>query len=261
MHDFNLDFNLFSSIKELENHFLLFMNKSLIIAALFLCACFTQFANAQEDEAIRGIRVKSLPSIPLIIRGGLNLSDLSLSGSDVELSRRTSFNVGVLFDTPIGFNDKLSLQSGLLLTNKGFEKDGYENSKSAKWTCSAMYLEVPVLLVCHFPLNENAQCLVNAGPYFAYGIDGDITYGSTPSWENYSSTQKTKTFAGDGYGFNRFDFGISFGTGLAYKRIYFGIQADLGLVDVKSPKYDTLHGTAGITAKNRTISLNVSYKL
>lgn len=262
MHDFNLDFNILSSIKKLRNHFLPFMKKSFIIAAFFLGACLTQFASAQESESTRETRAKSLPSIPLIIRGGLNFSDLSISGSDEELSRRTSFNVGVLFDFPLG--SRFSLQPGLLLTSKGFKEYGYDNSQPATLTCNATYLEVPLLLVCHLPLGDNAEWLVNLGPYFAYGIDGETTYETTAWGQKYSSKESIKTFGNDINGFNlfnRFDCGISFGTGLAYKKFSIGIQADLGLIDVKSPEYDMTYNLTQVTAKNRTISLNVSYML
>nr|MBP9637495.1 PorT family protein [Bacteroidaceae bacterium] len=186
------------------------MKKSFIIAAFFLGACLTQFASAQESESTRETRAKSLPSIPLIIRGGLNFSDLSISESgEEELSRRTSFNVGVLFDFPLGL--RFSLQSGLLLTSKGFKEDGYDNSQPATLTCNATYLEVPLLFVCHLPLGDNAEWLVNLGPYFAYGIDGKITYEATAWGQKYSSKQSIKTFGNDVNGFNlfnRFDCGI-----------------------------------------------------
>jgi hypothetical protein len=99
------------------------------------------------------------------------------------------------------------------------------------------------------------------GPYLAYGILGSANdkYTYTYRGETESDSESIDAFGDpddeDNLGLNRFDAGLSFGTGINFGKIYLGIQYDLGLqniIDWDDDDDDFL--------KTRTFSINVGYK-
>lgn len=182
------------------------------------------------------------------IRTGINISSI---GGDfkntlnefTDLNNKIGFDVGAIIDVPIW--KALYVQSGLFFTTKGAETKYEESDEENKGTpndekkgsFNAMYLEIPILLSYRFNLDKNMKWHIHFGPYIAYGIGGKARYANS---ENGERQEKKSDFFGksdDSYGFNRFDTGLSFGTGLSFKHHYIGLQYELGLANVANKTY------------------------
>ncbi len=112
------------------------MKKLFPILALCLSAFTTQAAQAQEpvDEAQENT---SHGRVKVSLRGGLNFANIYISDSESgnELKNRTAYNLGLLMDIPI--ERKWSIQTGLLLSSKGFK----ESEDGNTIICTARYLQ------------------------------------------------------------------------------------------------------------------------
>ena len=76
------------------------------------------------------------------------------------------FTMGVGMD--YGFTENWSLQSGLMITSKGFKV----KEMGEKITVRPIYLDIPILAAYKFAISDNAKFVVNAGPYMAIGLGG-----------------------------------------------------------------------------------------
>ena len=109
-----------------------------------------------------------------ILRGGLNLANVSISesGRVDDAKTLTSFQAGFIGDFSLG--QFVSLQPGLLVSGKGSKTQTGETSDANyfKATTNPIYLEVPVNLVFKFGANDGPNFFAGAGPYLAIGIAG-----------------------------------------------------------------------------------------
>lgn len=78
------------------------------------------------------------------------------------------FTMGVGMD--YGFTENWSLQSGLMITSKGFKV----KEMGEKITVRPIYLDIPILAAYKFAISDNAKFVVNAGPYMAIGLGGRL---------------------------------------------------------------------------------------
>ena len=108
------------------------------------------------------------------------------------------FTMGVGMD--YGFTENWSLQSGLMITSKGFKV----KEMGEKITVRPIYLDIPILAAYKFAISDNAKFVVNAGPYMAIGLGGKA------KWDDVDA----KLFDDKGKDWKRFDLGIQYGIGL-----------------------------------------------
>ena len=83
------------------------------------------------------------------------------------------FQLGVGMD--YGFSESWSLQSGLLISSKGYKIEDVK--------VRPIYLDIPILAAYKFNISDNTKFVINAGPYLAFGLGGkakddnfDLTY-------------------------------------------------------------------------------------
>ena len=203
------------------------------------------------------------------LKGGLNLSSLSLNNDNLPNHNvKTGVNVG--FTANYNFSKKLFLQSGISFTTKGTKIEGeaplgfdyriLSSGREAFMKSNQRYLQAPVYLGYKIDLMPGAKLVLNAGPYFAYGIGGktqltgDIIYGDMIDY----STIEEKTF--DSRGLKRFDFGVGTGIGVEFGRTILGLNYELGLKDI-GPTGDPYFPFYRNSYKNRNGSLTLEYKL
>lgn len=91
---------------------------------------------------------------------------------------------------------------------------------------SQRYLELPVMGAARFVVSDNTSIVVSAGPYFAYGIGGQIKGQLYAA--NRSEDTKVDTFGGDRL--NRFDTGVGLGIAAELSRLIIGIEGQLGFI-------------------------------
>lgn len=141
---------------------------------------------------------------------GMNISNYT---GDLDLNAKVGFKLGGGFE--YAFDDMWSLQPSLYFTGKGAKKDAL--------TVNAYYLELPVMAAARFNVADNTNLVVNAGPYFAYGVAGKMKAGG----------ESVKTFSSDGGDFKHFDAGLGVGVSLEFGQIVTGLEGQFGLVDVQ----------------------------
>ncbi|MDR0699862.1 MAG: PorT family protein [Tannerella sp.] len=122
---------------------------------------------------------------------------------------KSGFHVGVTYDLK-KFSDIWYLQSGLLFTSGGWTEDNrnFLGFDISDYKVDMYFLDVPVNFSCRIPIKQN-RLILDAGPYFRYGLFGQKTYKWDGADEEYAS------FDDD---YNRFDIGSNIGIGLEIKK-------------------------------------------
>lgn len=161
---------------------------------------------------------------------GLNMS--KLTGDITNEKYSLQYNAGAYVHIPI--IRSLYVKTGLQYTAKGVKGKGRENNR-----IDANYIELPLLLSYRYDFNRNTQLQVNVGPYFAYGISGEIM-------------GNLDTFGDNGV-LERYDAGLHMGVGLiADKNAYVGFGYEIGLKNINKTEDD-------ISLKNSNFFVNLGY--
>ena len=198
------------------------------ILTLSFTLCFVFAVNYSQAQARIGLKA------------GLNLSTMTLkeSGMSLDPKTMTGFHVGLISEIPL--NDKLFFQPGILYSTKG-----------SKYSVSGMdvsitpsFVEVPVNVLFKSDLGS-AKLLLFAGPYFAFGIGGDV--------KSPSDTKAISYGSGDQKDMKSFDFGLNFGAGVEVSNFQITAQYGLGLSNLAPVT------TNSAEMKVRTIGISVAY--
>ncbi len=189
------------------------------------------------------------------LRGGMNLSNMLMKMDGEVLSEDMKMNpgyhVGLALDFPI--EDWLSIESGLLLSKKGFKISEEDDGYSYEGKLNSLYLNIPFTPKATFNAG-NVKLYVLAGPYLAYGIGGKTK--STYSYNGDSETESEDIEWGndpENDDLKRIDFGLSMGGGVLINAVQIGITYDLGISNI-SPftEYDT-------KIKNKVLGITCAY--
>ena len=165
---------------------------------------------------------------------GMNFSNMTKIDESKSLP---GFTLGVGMD--YGFNENWSLQSGLMISSKGFKfKEGDWKDKYRP-----IYLDIPILAAYKFNISDNTKFVINAGPYLAIGLGGK---------NKETDEEDIKLFDKDGYDWKRFDLGIQYGIGLELSdRYLINLTGQNGFI---SPV------DGGDDPKNMTFTIGVGYR-
>lgn len=165
---------------------------------------------------------------------GMNFSNMTKIDESKALP---GFTLGVGMD--YGFNENWSLQSGLMISSKGFKfKEGDWKGKYRP-----IYLDIPILAAYKFNISDNTKFVINAGPYLAIGLGGK---------NKETDEEDIKLFDKDGYDWKRFDLGIQYGIGLELSdRYLINLTGQNGFI---SPV------DGGDDPKNMTFTIGVGYR-
>lgn len=165
---------------------------------------------------------------------GMNFSNMTKIDESKALP---GFTLGVGMD--YGFNENWSLQSGLMISSKGFKfKEGDWKDKYRP-----IYLDIPILAAYKFNISDNTKFVINAGPYLAIGLGGK---------NKETDEEDIKLFDKDRYDWKRFDLGIQYGIGLELSdRYLINLTGQNGFI---SPV------DGGDDPKNMTFTIGVGYR-
>lgn len=154
------------------------------------------------------------------------------------------FTMGVGMD--YGFTENWSLQSGLMITSKGFKV----KEMGEKLTVRPIYLDIPILAAYKFAISDNAKFVVNVGPYMAIGLGGKAK-------EHWDGGEDEKVFDDKGMDCKRFDLGIQYGIGLELGEHYLvNFTGQNGFITL----YDFPDGYDGDKPKNMSFAIGVGYR-
>lgn len=191
------------------------------------------------------------------LKGGVNRSNVLYENASGNLSSITDmtlqgFHVGATMENTL--SEVLSLESGLLVSLKGFKIDEYLDGVVVRNKTNLYYLDIPVALKAKFDLGKSSKWYVAAGPVLDIGIAGN--YVTVYDWHGDSQLVKEKITWGNGEGeIKRFDIGLTFGSGIEFGLWQIGVYYDFGLTDI-SPDANPEN-----TIKNRLWKISVGYKL
>jgi hypothetical protein len=206
----------------------------------------------------------------IIVRGGLNLANVSISesGRVDDAKTLTSFQAGFIGDFSLG--QFVSLQPGLLVSGKGSKTQSGETTDANyfKATTNPIYLEVPLNLVFKFGANNGPNFFAGAGPYLAIGIAGkNKTEGKSlrTSFRNesdivWSDDDPTTLNYEEGAGFGimkRFDYGLNGTAGIDLKKAVLSVNYGWGLAKLQSGS----NSTDDDNNKHRVLSFTIGFKL
>lgn len=205
----------------------------------------------------------------IILRGGLNLANVSISesGRVDDAKTLTSFQAGFIGDFSLG--QFVSLQPGLLVSGKGSKTQSGETSDANyfKATTNPIYLEVPLNVVFKFGANDGPNFFAGAGPYLAVGIAGKNktegkflgTFFSNESDIVWSDDDPTTLNYEEGAGFGimkRFDYGLNGTAGIDLKKAVISVNYGLGLAKLQSGSDNEDENN-----KHRVLSFTIGFKL
>ncbi|WP_367914607.1 porin family protein [Leadbetterella sp. DM7] len=205
------------------------------ILALFIFLCFViSSINAQTIRA----------------KGGLNVNTISLRSpyGNESITAHIGFHLGGTIDIPI--YEKLSIESGLLVSQKGFR----EVYSEEEFRYSPVYLDIPTVGKYKYELNNTFSVYGTLGIYLGFGIGGFTR--KIDTFQGINSYKKPIIW-GSHYNadFKAADAGIILGGGIEFNVFQVGISHTIGVANI-SP-----YSMAGYNLANRVFSLSLGYKL
>lgn len=241
-----------------------YVMKHTLVAFSALLLAGTGSVSAQSTSSS-----SSGPKAALIVKGGLNLSNITIdkSGSIDNNKTLASFHAGLMADLPI--SRYFSIQPGAIFTGKGAKLES-GNTSSNTWyrsTTRPYYIEVPVNAVIKLPIGDQSSFFFGAGPYVGIGVGGKNRTEGQVLGVNFSRTDNikfsnddpfTSQEEGSGYGImRRFDYGLNGTVGVESKFALFSVNYGLGLAKLQSGT----SSSADELNKYRVLSFSVGFKL
>jgi hypothetical protein len=191
------------------------MNKKIIV---FLFAAFLTANYAQAQFSFG-------------VRAGFNMTNLfNREGTKFQ----PGFHAGLVGDIAVG--PAFSIQPAVLYATQGWKLE----TELVNGAVVLNYIQVPINLQYKVDL-MGPKLLVQAGPYFGYGLGGKSKIGSLT----------TDIKMGGDEAYNAIDYGIVGGVGAQFGRIQIGINYLLGLADLNNTDL-------GDSVKNTGLSLSLT---
>ncbi|MEO7174178.1 MAG: porin family protein [Saprospiraceae bacterium] len=199
----------------------------------------------------------------LRLKGGLNISEMRQEDNEEYYSASSSykslmgFNFGATAEFPI--KPWFSIESGLLLSSKGFKIDYHfdllGDSIDLDAKLNPIYLEIPVEAIFRRQF-KHVNLIAGLGPFLAIGIDGQIKSVLKVNDEIDTVSDKIRWGSDEANDqFRRLDLGLVFRLGLEVEAFQLNCSYDFGLANVSSSRENDLR------VNSRTLSLSIAYKL
>ena len=191
-------------------------------------------------------------------RAGLNLSNFAQKNDgkkpsgDFKGKYKPGFQIGVVGEYSI--TEAFAIQPGILFTTLGtrykYSGGGYEG----KETINLNYIQIPINAQYKLDLS-GMTLLLQAGPYFGFGIGGKYKWDDIDDGEKDKGDAKIKFGDGDDYDVyyvdNALDFGLGLGAGLQFDNIQVGVGYNIGLANMSDANKTSM--------KNHGLAITVTY--
>lgn len=224
---------------------------------------FSQFIIAKRKKILifflLVMATSGLYSQTFFLVGGLNESgrmEKSDSYVNEDLISILRYHAGIMVDYEI--LDYMSLQTGLVLTNRGYRYKNEIADSSYKYleTTNIYYLDVPIQTKWFTDVGSGIQVYGLAGFYIGFGIKALYQEKTYDNNDYYRSNYYIEFGDDINDNIKRMDFGLITGAGVKFKEKHaVQISYDLGLVNI-SPFTDN-----GYKEKNRVFKLSYIYFL
>lgn len=159
--------------------------------------------------------------------------------------------IGVGIEKPLTANFSIMPSIELALKGTKWEYSTYydDSNVTLKETYSPIYVQIPVLAAYRLNMNDDWNLTLKAGPYFAYGISGDVTQKSSSGYSQHTGSQDLFSELEA----KRFDAGIDVGVDFEYHRFVFGLEYERGFTSF-APSY------SDVDIFNQAAYVTVGYK-
>jgi opacity protein-like surface antigen len=161
---------------------------------------------------------------------GVNIADLTGDDAPDNTSTRVGFLGGGFFG--MFFNENFGARVEVNYAMKGAKADvvevdetGEETTEEVTWKLD--YVEIPVLAVGRFPVNESFTFSAFAGPVIAFNMTSELSNSGTVDLKDYTKST---------------DFGVAFGVGgefpVSTVKLFVQGRATIGLTTVSDEEDD-----------------------
>jgi hypothetical protein len=206
--------------------------------------------------AILSISCLKIEAQTFAIKGGLNLANMLDYNNDTVFSDDYKIKPGIHFGftANIPLNNYLSIESGIIVTNKGVQIEIVRQGNGYLGKLNLYYLEVPLTIRASHKLSDGKIIFGSAGPYISAGLIGKVKAITENNGKKVSAEDEVD-FGTDQYEdeVRLLDWGLSFGGGIEVNEVVLGISYDLGLANIYPYQEN------GATLKNRVIKLSIGY--
>ena len=186
------------------------------------------------------------------LRAGFNLSNVSFSadGDEVfdvdERGATPGFHIGTTFDIPLG--EIFAIETGVLLSTKGYQYKYGSGENTSKSTVNILNAEIPLSFKTILGINDDLNVYVSAGGYLGLGLVA-ISHYKTKFNGEVDKDGEFIDFEDDG--FQRLDYGLTFGAGIELKGFIIGASYDLGLANIVDSEEPV---------RNRVLKIGIGYR-
>lgn len=191
------------------------------------------------------------------VKAGLNYSTIISKDKDGnysgEYTMKPGFHGGITIDIPL--IEFITLESGLILSTKGFKSEVENQSIKVNRNLTSYYMDIPILIKGLHSVKDELEIFGVFGPYLSYGIHGKA-WGFTKIGDNQTDLKEDVKWGNDPNedDLKRMDLGLTFGGGVNIKKIILMISYDLGLSNIASDQ------SGGLVVNNRVLELTAGYK-
>lgn len=191
--------------------------------------------------------------------GGMSWAPLSEKG-DVDAFDNKGLFVGkVGFGAEIPVSQNFSVMPSLELAMKGGKYESKDDNETISDKLNVTYLQIPVMAAYRLSLNDRLNMTLKAGPYFAYGLSGNMK--TTDDINGY--TEKADIFSDKemgGKAADRFDVGGILGVDFEYHRFVVGAELECGFTDMYKRTITEENWNYSVKIKNLAAYVTVGYK-
>ena len=193
--------------------------------------------------------------------GGMSWAPMSEKG-DVDAFDNKGLFVGkVGFGAEIPVSQNFSVMPSLELAMKGGKYESKDDEESISSKLNVTYLQIPVMAAYRLSLNDRLNMTLKAGPYFAYGLSGNMK--TTVDINNVTKTEKADIFSDKemgGKAADRFDVGGILGVDFEYHRFVVGAELECGFTDMYKRTITEEDWNYSVKIKNLAAYVTVGYK-
>lgn len=174
------------------------------------------------------VTITAAAQVRPFVQAGLGSSQFWLMNAE-GTEGRFAYHGGVGVEFPIK-ETPLGIQAALIVTSKGADAPPTKDD-NIETNINLIYLEMPLDVTYRTAIGGAWGMKLAGGPYFAYGIGGK-TEVETPRlrtrYDSFGSISRMK----------RFDAGLNAQIIFEYKKLFFGMNWDLGFIPIHEKEHE-----------------------
>lgn len=196
-----------------------------IVALMLAVPSFAQFASGGFELDKQNIYYGARFGLSLgTLSGDTNFEQSDLSGM------KAGFTLAGIIGLRLSQSAPVFLESGLYYTQRG--------GKDGKYTADLNCLEIPILVKYGIKATDDIAILPFIGPYFAFGVGGDLEYEYKDPGTNIVEKKKEGVYERF---LNRKDMGFKLGCGMEYNMLYLEVAYQLGVTNIADDDDFSIH--------------------